>query len=102
MRLSIFHSTSRALREFFLVLVQGYERAPRVSQLPIYNTLNCISGLVDMNRKEECHHALTALADIERMSLKGKPFSTIEEALYYVKEYTYIQKLRFGDNLSIY
>ena len=34
MRLSIFHSTSRALREFFLVLVQGYERAPRVSQLP--------------------------------------------------------------------
>lgn len=36
MRLSIFHSTSRALREFFLVLVQGYERAPRVSQLPIY------------------------------------------------------------------
>ena len=35
MRLSIFHSTSRALREFFLVLVQGYERAPRVSQLPI-------------------------------------------------------------------
>lgn len=35
------------------------------------------------------------------MSLKGKPFSTIEEALYYVKEYTYIQKLRFGDNLSI-
>ena len=37
MRLSIFHSTSRALREFFLVLVQGYERAPRVSQLPILN-----------------------------------------------------------------
>ena len=35
MRLSIFHSTSRALREFFLVLGQGYERAPRVSQLPI-------------------------------------------------------------------
>ncbi|WP_368200179.1 hypothetical protein, partial [Blautia wexlerae] len=26
----------RALREFFLVLVQGYERAPRVSQLPIF------------------------------------------------------------------
>lgn len=38
MRLSIFHSTSRALREFFLVLVQGYERAPRVSQLPILVT----------------------------------------------------------------
>lgn len=40
MRLSIFHSTSRALREFFLVLVQGYERAPRVSQLPNYYTDN--------------------------------------------------------------
>ena len=67
----------------------------------LYNTLNCISGLVDLDRKEECHHALNALADIERMSLKGKPFCTIEEALYYVKEYTYIQKLRFGNNLSI-
>ncbi|MGO5541725.1 sensor histidine kinase [Blautia sp. HCP3S3_H10_1] len=67
----------------------------------LYNTLNCISGLVDMDRKEECHHALNALADIERMSLKGDPFSTIEETFYYVKEYTYIQKLRFGDNLSI-
>ena len=53
-----------------------------------------------MDRKEECHHALTALADIERMSLKGKPFSTIEEALYYVKEYTYKQKISIGDNLS--
>lgn len=67
----------------------------------LYNTLNCISGLIDMDRKEECHHALNALADIERMSLKGMPFSTIEEALYYVKEYTYIQTLRFGNNLSI-
>ncbi|MGN0354762.1 MAG: sensor histidine kinase [Muricoprocola sp.] len=67
----------------------------------LYNTLNCISGLIDMDRKEECHHALTALADLERMSLKGKPFSTIEEALFYVNEYTYIQKLRFGENLSI-
>ena len=40
-----------------------------------------------MDRKEECHHALNALADIERMSLKGKPFNTLEETLYYVKEY---------------
>ena len=54
-----------------------------------------------MDRKEECHHALNALADIERMSLKGKPFNTLEENLYYVKEYTYIQKLRFGNNLAI-
>ena len=67
----------------------------------LYNTLNCISGLIDMDRKEECHHALNALADIERMSLKGKPFNTLEETLYYVKEYTYIQKLRFGNNLAI-
>ena len=51
----------------------------------LYNTLNCISGLVDMNRKEECHHALTALADIERMSLKGKPFSTIRRGFVLCK-----------------
>ena len=67
----------------------------------LYNTLNCISGLVDMDRKEDCHHALLALADIERMSLKGKPFCTIEEDLHYVKEYAYIQQLRFEKQLSI-
>ena len=54
MRLSIFHSTSRALREFFLVLVQGYERAPRVSQLP---------NMYIRRRKLEIDYAVYSLSD---------------------------------------
>lgn len=65
----------------------------------LYNTLNCISGLIDLNRKEDSKKALSALADIERMSLKGAPFCTIQEDLLYIRKYLFIQQLRFEDKL---
>lgn len=101
--LSRIHSLSEKIHEQE-ILTKNIEIESLQAQINphfLYNTLNCISGLVDMGRKEECHRALIALADIERMSLKGKPFCTIEEDLHYIKEYTYIQQLRFEDNLSI-
>ncbi|MGN8630795.1 sensor histidine kinase [Blautia sp. HCP3S3_G3] len=101
--LSRIHTLSEKIHEQEL-LTKNIEIENLQSQINphfLYNTLNCISGLVDMDRKEECHQALIALADIERMSLKGKPFCKIGEDLTYVREYTYIQKLRFENNLSI-
>lgn len=64
MRLSIFHSTSRALREFFLVLVQGYERAPRVSQLPnvsnVYEDADLIQNLDKVLEKYNIEYVIWA------------------------------------------
>ncbi len=66
----------------------------------LYNTLNCISGLIDLGRKQDCQKAIAALADIERMSLKGEPFCTLEKDLSYIRQYTFIQQLRFENKLQ--
>lgn len=66
----------------------------------LYNTLNCISGLIDLGRTKECQKAIAALADIERMSLKGEPFCTLEKDLSYIRQYTFIQQLRFENKLQ--
>lgn len=67
----------------------------------LYNTLNCISGLIDLERKEDGKKAIAALADIERMSIKGAPFLTLQEDLAYIRKYLYIQQLRF-ENRFLY
>lgn len=66
----------------------------------LYNTLNCISGLIDLGRTQECKKAIAALASIERMSLKGEPFCTLEKDLFYIRQYTFIQQLRFENKLQ--
>ncbi len=66
----------------------------------LYNTLNCISGLIDLGRTQECKKAIAALANIERMSLKGEPFCTLEKDLSYIRQYTFIQQLRFENKLQ--
>ena len=66
----------------------------------LYNTLNCILGLIDLGRTQDCKKAITALADIERMSLKGEPFCTLEKDLSYIRQYTFIQQLRFENKLQ--
>lgn len=66
----------------------------------LYNTLNCISGLIDLGRTQECKKAISALANIERMSLKGEPFCTLEKDLSYIRQYTFIQQLRFENKLQ--
>ena len=79
MRLSIFHSTSRALREFFLVLVQGYERAPRVSQLPNknlkkYNYFHHIIGTtgVQCEKMPKMNHIISKIKNIKIKSVINK------------------------------
>ncbi len=66
----------------------------------LYNTLNCISGLIGLGRTQDCQKAIAALADIERMSLKGEPFCTLEKDLSYIRQYTFIQQLRFENKLQ--
>ena len=61
----------------------------------LYNTLDGISSLIDMKRPDDAKKALTALAKIMRMSIKGPDLLSIGEDLDYVKEYIFIQKMRF-------
>ena len=63
----------------------------------LYNTLDCINGLVEMNRPDDIKKTVTALASIMRMSIKGAEILTVRENLSYTEQY--IEKIRYGDKL---
>lgn len=65
----------------------------------LYNTLDCINGLVEMNRPESIKKTVTALASILRMSIKGAEILTVRENLFYIEQYMYIEKIRYGDKI---
>ncbi|MCE5188748.1 MAG: sensor histidine kinase [Eubacteriales bacterium] len=67
----------------------------------LYNTLNCISGLAELGRSEDIQKAICALAAIERISVRETPFYTLNEDVSYLRQYIYIQKLRFADKLIV-
>ncbi len=62
----------------------------------LYNTLDSISSLIDLQRPRDAQKALFALASIMRMSIKGPDILSIGEELAYIREYLFIQKMRFG------
>ncbi|MEA5049784.1 MAG: histidine kinase [Eubacteriales bacterium] len=67
----------------------------------LYNTLNCISGLAELGRSEDIQKAISALAAIERISVREAPFYTLKEDVSYLRQYVYIQKLRFAEKLIV-
>lgn len=65
----------------------------------LYNTLDCINGLVELNQPDDIKKTVTALASIMRMSVKGKEILTVRENIRYVEQYMYIERLRYADKL---
>ncbi|MCI8662610.1 MAG: histidine kinase [Hungatella sp.] len=61
----------------------------------LYNTLDSISSLIDLERPRDAQKALSALANIMRMSIKGPDILSIGEDMAYINEYLFIQKMRF-------
>lgn len=65
----------------------------------LYNTLECINSLVELNHPDDVKKTVTALAGIMRMSIKGEEIITVRENLHYVQQYMFIEQLRSGDKL---
>ena len=65
----------------------------------IYNTLDCINSLVDLNRPEDVKKTVTALANLIRANVKGKELLPVREELKHIDQYMYINKMRYGDKL---
>ncbi|AZS13224.1 sensor histidine kinase [Paenibacillus lutimineralis] len=65
----------------------------------LYNTLDCIGGLVDLGKPEETKKTISCLASIMRMSIKGNDFLTVKEDIEYITQYIYIQKIRCQDRV---
>ncbi len=67
----------------------------------LFNTLNVISTLIRLGKKQEAEQATYAIASLMRYHLKdGEPLVSLREELEYVRHYLTIQKLRFGNRLS--
>ena len=69
----------------------------------LFNTLNSISSLVDLQRNGEASEALTHLNTILRTALeRGTPVKVpFHEELRTIQSYLAIQKMRFADRLEV-
>ena len=64
----------------------------------LYNTIDSISSLIILERSKEAYDSLRALGNFYRTSLSnGRDIIPIREELNTIKDYIYIQKIRYGD-----
>lgn len=67
----------------------------------LYNTLQLIYSMIDMNKKEQAQKATKSLADYYRIALSnGNEIISIEQEIKYVESYLSIQKMRYEDSFT--
>jgi two-component system, sensor histidine kinase YesM len=90
-----------------------YENALKLSQLKVlqsqinphflFNTLNCINQTAMKENAEKTESLIKSVSDILRYSLSMMDRNaSLEEEVNVVKQYMYIQKLRFDDRLKFH
>lgn len=100
----------RKLRDEEMKILK-YENALKVSQLKIlqsqinphflFNTLNCINQTAIKENADETQDLIRSVAGILRYSLSMMDRNaSLEEEINVVKQYMFIQKLRFGDRVE--
>lgn len=69
----------------------------------LFNTLNSISGLVTLDRKQEAEKMIDRLAEFLRASLNANPIEDVSLAqeIDTIDAYLHIETARFGDRLQI-
>ena len=69
----------------------------------LFNTLNSISCLVTLDRKQEAEHMIDRLSDFLRASLNSDPMEDVplEQEIEMIEAYLDIECARFGERLSI-
>ncbi|NMO94902.1 sensor histidine kinase [Paenibacillus lemnae] len=83
----------RKKREYELALIQA-----QIKPHFLYNTLDVIYALSQMNRMKEVQHTTKALADFYRAALsQGREVITLEEEFRNVRDYLAIQHIRYRD-----
>jgi two-component system sensor histidine kinase YesM len=68
----------------------------------LYNTLDTISWLSFAEGNQNVSELVVALAELLRAMVKKERFISLGEEMKMVKDYLFIQKQRFGDQLSIH
>jgi two-component system sensor histidine kinase YesM len=68
----------------------------------LYNTLESINWMAQLNRQERIAAMVQALGDLLRVSINGqKLFVTMEEESDLLRQYVLIQKIRYDERLTV-
>lgn len=67
----------------------------------IYNALETISMMAELNDDEDTQQMSVALGKLLRISVRENPVVTLKEELEHVQSYLLIHKKRFGENFEI-
>ena len=66
----------------------------------LFNTLNTLDGLIGYD-DEKAHAYLQSLTSSFRYAIQNKKVTTLKEELKFAAAFTYLMKIRYGDNLNI-
>jgi LytS/YehU family sensor histidine kinase len=67
----------------------------------LFNTLNTLDGLIGFGN-EKAHVYLQNLSSSFRYVIQNKEITTLKEELTFAETFTYLMKIRYGDNLNIW
>ncbi|SDN97074.1 two-component system, sensor histidine kinase YesM [Paenibacillus sp. yr247] len=67
----------------------------------LYNTLNLISSIADLEGVEKISTISNSLSDMFRYNIKGKEIVPIKDEIEQIKNYLAIQELRFPNKFSV-
>ena len=69
----------------------------------LFNTLNTIAWKAQMTGSEEIYQMVISLGELLKTNVVAKEsdYTTLGEELQYVRLYTYLQKMRFEDKISV-
>lgn len=67
----------------------------------LFNTLNMITRMAQMEEAPVTEEMLIALSNLLRYSIRTtEPFTPLDQELKVLRDYMYIQKMRFGDRIT--
>ena len=66
----------------------------------LFNTLNTLDGLMDVD-VDKAHEYVHSLSSSFRYIIQNKEITTLKEELDFVETFTYLMKIRYGNNLNI-
>lgn len=67
----------------------------------LYNTLNLISSIADLEGVEKISTISNSLSDMFRYNIKGKDIVAVKDEIEQIRNYLTIQELRFPDKFSV-
>lgn len=90
-------------QEVKLCMAQAELRALQAQINPhfIYNTLESISMLAEINDDDEVQMMATSLGKLLRISITGSSLVTLREELEYIENYMLIQRIRFDKRIRM-